>query len=48
MTTNRDRELSVTELDHVVAGAPALTHESLHKSNIPKKPLIVIIAILIG
>ena len=47
-TTSIACELAETELDHVVGGDAALSHENAHGSHTPKRPLIVIIAILIG
>jgi hypothetical protein len=41
-------ELTETELDYVMGGDAALSHEHVHDSHTPKKPLIAIIAILIG
>ena len=47
-TTSIDCELTETELDRVVGGEAALSHENVHDAHTPKRPLIVIIAILIG
>jgi hypothetical protein len=41
-------ELTEAELDDVVGGDAALSHELPHASHTPKQPLIVIIAVLIG
>jgi hypothetical protein len=47
-TTSIICELTETELDDVVGGDAALSHELPHASHTPKQPLIVIIAVLIG
>jgi len=47
-TTSMICELTETELDGVVGGDAALSHEIPHASHTPKQPLIVIIAVLIG
>jgi len=48
MSTNMDRELTETELDCVVGGDVVLSHEAVHDTHTPKKPLLAPIAILMG
>lgn len=50
MTTESEKtkQLTATELDHVVGGNTALSHEAVHDAHTPKHPVIAIIAVLIG